>query len=290
VCGILVIAASALRSQDRSISILGQLQRWPDPLLLRVAQFTVVVVFAIAYLMPLLALVLDGLRADLAALLSQPVVLRALATSLVLAVLSSVITLIAAVVISASKHRLSSPYFTRQTMLVPALSGAMTAGSTLFLAVPSLVMALGFFLLARNLATDVYAFAPLALLTANVLMALPFALVVLYPAVHKTGLRYDRLSISLGLSGGARWRIVDFPAIRAEIGFVAALSFCFSFGDLGVISVFGNRDFSTLPWVLYQKMGAYRTTEAAGVALLLLLITFLVFFLVPRLLGGKRYA
>ena len=151
-------------------------------------------------------------------------------------------------------------------------------------------MALGFFLIARQLASDVYTLAPVALLLANVLMALPFALVVLYPAVHKAGLKHDRISISLGLSGFARWRMVDFPAIRAEVGFVAALSFCFSFGDLGVISVFGNRDFSTLPWVLYQKMGSYRTSEAAGVALAMLAITFVVFFILPRLFEDRRNA
>lgn len=290
VCGILVVAASFIRSQDRSLSVLGQSLPWPEPAHLRLLQTVVVFILALAYLAPLLAVVVDGLQADFEALLAQPVVVRALLTSLVLASLSSAITLSVALLISAAKHRLGSAHFTRQTALNPVLTSTMNVSGTLFLAVPSLVMALGFFLIARQLTSDVYTFAPLALLTANVLMALPFALVVLYPAVHKAGLKHDRVAISLGLSGFARWRFVDFPAVRSEIGFVAALSFCFSFGDLGVISVFGNRDFSTLPWVLYQKMGSYRTSEAAGLALILLLITFLAFFLVPRLFEEKRNA
>ena len=239
---------------------------------------------------PDLAVLADGLPADFAALMSQPVFVRALMTSLILATLSSAITLTVALLISGARHRLASPLHTRQTRFVPVVTSLLTVSGTIYLAIPSLVMALGFFLIARKLASDVYVLAPLALLLANVLMALPFALVIIYPALHKAGLKHDRVAISLGLSGFPRWRWVDFPAIRAEIGFVAALSFCFSFGDLGVISVFGNRGFSTLPWLLYQKMGSYRTTEAAAIALILLVITFIVFFVVPGCFKGKRDA
>jgi thiamine transport system permease protein len=76
--------------------------------------------------------------------------------------------------------------------------------------------------------------------------------------------------------------LVEWPGLRREIGLVAALSFCFSLGDLGVIALFGNRDFATLPWLLYQKIGSYRTDDAAGIALLLLGLTLAVFFLVPK--------
>ena len=51
-----------------------------------------------------------------------------------------------------------------------------------------------------------------------------------------------------------------------------ALAFCFSLGDLGIIALFGSDDFSTLPWYLYQLIGSYRTTDAAGVALVLLVL------------------
>jgi thiamine transport system permease protein len=290
VCGVLVVAASTIRSEDRSLSVLLPSFSWPLPAKLRLLQSGIIVVLALAYLLPLLAVVLDGMQADFAELVAQPVFLQALMTSLVLASLSSVLTLAAALLISAARHRVSSPLYFRQGAFTPLISSALTASGTIFLAVPSLVMALGFFLIARQLASDVYTLAPAALLIANVLMALPFALVILYPAVRKSGLRHDRVSLSLGLSGLPRWRLVDFPAIRAEIGFVAALSFCFSFGDLGVISVFGNRDFSTLPWLLYQKMGSYRTSEAAGVALVMLSITFATFFVIPRLFEGRRHA
>lgn len=129
-----------------------------------------------------------------------------------------------------------------------------------------------------------------ALLTANVLMALPFAIATLAPAVEKTANRYDRLAFSLGIRGTARWKLLTVPLMRAEIGYVAALAFCLSLGDLGVIALFGSQDFITLPWLLYQKMGSYRTQDAAGIALIMLALTLCVFLLIPRLFAGKKHA
>jgi len=66
------------------------------------------------------------------------------------------------------------------------------------------------------------------------------------------------------------------------------LAFCFSLGDLGIIALFGSDEFSTLPWYLYQLMGSYRTTDAAGVALILLVLVVSVFIIVPRVFRSKH--
>ena len=126
-----------------------------------------------------------------------------------------------------------------------------------------------------------------ALLTANVLMSLPFALSVLTPAMHKTAQRYDKLAFSLGLSKVQRWFYVEYPYIKSSLGYVFALAFCFSLGDLGIIALFGSDEFTTLPWYLYQLMGSYRTTDAAGVALVLLVLVLSVFIALPRLFKEK---
>jgi thiamine transport system permease protein len=185
---------------------------------------------------------------------------------------------------------LLSPLRSPQNRLTGLLSWLLSFSGTLYMAVPALVLGLGFFLIARALVSDTTAVAPFAVVAANVLIALPFALVILAPAAAKAALRFDRQAMSLGLKGLDRWRIVEWPLMRAELGFAAALSFCFSFGDLGVIALFGSRDFTTLPWLLYQKMGSYRTTEAAGIALVLVIAVLAVFAVVPRLFSGWRHA
>ncbi len=52
-----------------------------------------------------------------------------------------------------------------------------------------------------------------------------------------------------------------------------------SMGDLGVIALFSSSDFKTLPWLLFEQAGRYRTDEAAATAVLLMLITLMVFMI-----------
>jgi len=118
-------------------------------------------------------------------------------------------------------------------------------------------------------------------------MSLPFALSVLTPAMHKTAQRYDKLSFSLGLTKMQRWVYVEYPYLKSSLAYVFALAFCFSLGDLGIIALFGSDAFSTLPWYLYQLMGSYRNADAAGVALVMLVLVLGVFILVPKLFKGK---
>jgi thiamine transport system permease protein len=80
---------------------------------------------------------------------------------------------------------------------------------------------------------------------------------------------------------------VEYPYIKSSLGYVFALAFCFSLGDLGIIALFGSDEFTTLPWYLYQLMGSYRTTDATGVALVLLVLVLSVFIVLPRLFRGK---
>ena len=52
-----------------------------------------------------------------------------------------------------------------------------------------------------------------------------------------------------------------------------AFSLALSLGDLGVIAIFGSQDVQTLPYLILQRMGSYRTQDAAGLALLLCVMT-----------------
>ena len=159
--------------------------------------------------------------------------------------------------------------------------------SNIYLAVPSLVMGLGFFIMSQTYAGSEFIWTISALITANILMSLPFAIAIINPLMQKTAKRYDKLSFSLGLTTLQRWTYVEYPYIKPSLGYVFALSFCFSLGDLGIISLFGSDEFTTLPWYLYQLMGSYRSTDAAGVALILLILVLTVFILLPKLFRNK---
>lgn len=127
-----------------------------------------------------------------------------------------------------------------------------------------------------------------AIIVANILMSLPFGFSIMAPAIQKTAKRYDKLTLSLGLDWVQRWKYARLPYLRRSIGYIFALSFSLSLGDLGVIALFGNNEITTLPWYLYQLMGSYRNTDASGVALILFVLVIGIFSMVN--LGSKKGA
>lgn len=58
-----------------------------------------------------------------------------------------------------------------------------------------------------------------------------------------------------------------------------------SIGDFGVVALFGNDDFRTLPFYLYQQIGSYRSGDGAVTALILLLLCFLLFTVIENYRG-----
>jgi thiamine transport system permease protein len=103
----------------------------------------------------------------------------------------------------------------------------------------------------------------------NALMALPFVYRLLAPPLRQSAARHGRLAASLGLTGAARLRIVSWPLLRRPLAAAFALSAALSLGDFGVIALFGGGELVTLPYLMAERMGAYRMDEAGAVALLL---------------------
>jgi thiamine transport system permease protein len=122
----------------------------------------------------------------------------------------------------------------------------------------------------------------------NAAMALPFALRATLPALRQAEADYARLSAALGMSTRAHLRLVLWPRLRRPLGFGLGLGAALSMGDLGVIVLFAQTGGETLPMQLHRLMGAYRSDDAAGAALLLLVLALGAFVLIERLVGGRE--
>lgn len=290
VCGFLVMLAASLPMHSSAISPASYFHLRPDPVAARTLQSVTIVLCAVFLMAPLAAVVIDGLRGDIFGMLQSALFHRALTTSLIVAALSSLLTIACGLAIAATRRNLGSPLRTRQSRRSWLLGWLISFMGTGYLAMPSIVLGVGFFMIFQNLPVATGHLGPLVLILANVLMALPFALVIFTPAMLKSARRYDKLSFSLNIRGLTRWRLIDWPTLRPEIGFVSALSFCLSLGDLGVIALFGNRDFSTLPWMMYQNLGSYRNHDAAVIALIMLFLVTSVFLVLPILFEKRSHA
>jgi thiamine transport system permease protein len=212
---------------------------------------------------PIAAIVVSGLFADfeIAALLHAGI------TSLIIAFAAAAVALLLAWPLAHGMRRDQSPF--------------LSLASLLPLIIPPAVLATGWFIAANRLGAPLSA-APFMVVGMNALMALPFALGVLVPAVRSASAQNDRLCASLGLAGLPRFRIVDLPVLKVPLGLAAALAFIVSLGDLTAITLFGSQDLMTLPALIYSEMGSYRINAAAGSALILALASLALIFVFEK--------
>ena len=233
-------------------------------------QGAVIGLFALFFISPLVAIMIDGLRADIFKIVQDPLFVRAFWTSIFIATISAFLTLVFAFFLGIAKRESRG-----------AWSIMIGLSSNLYLAIPSLVMGVGFFLIYQRVGGSQELWAAVGLILANVLMSLPFALAILSPIMIKVATRYDKLCTSLGLRGYKRYKEVELAYLLPSLAYVFALSFCFSLGDLGMIALFGSDTFTTLPWYLYGLLGSYQSEDAAGVALLMMGLVLFVFLVFP---------
>lgn len=264
-----------LPSPEAEISPLGRLIRRFDGKSVNARLWDGVAIgFAILLVgLPLVAIAVSGLTADLPRLVTAPIFLRAAVTSLAIAVLSAILVVFCCMAIIGARQAVGSKR--RAAWPLRVLSVTLGAGSSLVLLVPPVVLGSGWFLLLRPFG-DVSVYAPVLVALINMLMALPLAMRVLEPAFTSHFLRTGRLSASLGLQGLTRLRFADLPVLWRPMAMAFFFAMALSLGDLGAVALFGSENFVTLPWLVYSNMGSYRTNDAAGYAFLLGIVCLLL--------------
>ncbi|MEA9392834.1 thiamine/thiamine pyrophosphate ABC transporter permease ThiP [Acerihabitans sp. TG2] len=257
-----------------------QLTRWRDPQdsrLRRVIDAVVILLAMLLLIPPLLAVITGGINQGLVRVLSQSALWSALLTSLRIAIGAGLLCVVFTLMLLWSSRELRLRHREWAAQLLD-LSGM------LILAMPGIVLATGFFLIANKtvgLPRSPYA---LVILT-NALMAIPYALKILETPMLDMAERYNRLCLSLDIHGLSRLRWVEWQALRLSIGRAMAFASVLSVGDFGVVALFGNEHFRTLPWYLYQQIGSYHSQDGAVTALFLLILCFLLFTLIEKLSG-----
>ncbi|MCO5733484.1 thiamine/thiamine pyrophosphate ABC transporter permease [Rhizobium sp. SSA_523] len=227
---------------------------------------TVIALATLFLVLPLLSILVAGLRADLARLLTLPEVWQAGKTSLSIAVTAAFLSLGLASGIILSRSVVQTRR--RPSRALGAFSALLAVLSSLVLLVPPVVLGTGWFLLLRPV-VNLTAAAPFLIAAINALMALPFVMRVLEPAVEAHLARTRRLSASLAIHGWSRFRRVDWPILKRPIFMALSFAMALSLGDLGAVALFGSHDLVTLPWLIYSRLGSYRTHDADGLALIL---------------------
>lgn len=269
----LIIGPALIFSPSFATTGTRQTHHWADSQRATGIQIAILIIGLTCFALPLMATLAKGFGSGLGPLLIKDTFWRATFTSLSLGSLSALTTIGLSLGLVMGRNSFSKSLW-RTAIAAPTFA---------YLIIPAVVMSLAFFLFVRNLGIAPSKAAFVVIILGNTLLALPFAVATLSPALDAIDRRYARLAQSLNLSGWQRWRYAEWPLLRAECGIVFALGFCFSLGDLGIISMFGTDQFTTLPWMMFRAAGAYRNNDAAAIAAILLTISIAVFFLAPAL-------
>lgn len=238
----------------------------------RLSDGLILLVFTLFTAAPLAATLVSGLAADFGRLALDPLLHRALATSLAISFASGCLSLAVALPIVLVPRLVETDSTGLATRL---MARALPATGSLILLVPPVVVATGWFLMLRTFG-ETGRFAPVIITVINALMALPFVVRVLEPAYNTHLTRTSRLALSLGVTGMHRLRWIDWPALKKPFLTAFAFAMALSLGDLSAVAIFGAEGFATLPWLLFSRMASYRTADAAGIALILGVICLLL--------------
>jgi thiamine transport system permease protein len=262
-----VLALGLMRGGEMGTGLDRPPMAWPgDTAWARVVDGVAIVGAGAFLMLPLLAVLLEGV----AAILGLPgLVWAAAVRSIVVALCSTALAIGLALPIAlfAARGR-----------------GWVETLAALSISVSPLVMGTGLFLILFPIADPVALALPVTAFV-NALVALPFILRGLIPEVRRAEAAQGRLADALGLTGWARLRLAILPRLRRPLGFGAGLAAAFSMGDLGVIALFSAPGQATLPMEMYRLMGSYRTEDAQGAAVLLMLLALALFWLFDR--GGR---
>jgi len=275
ICSILILASKPLNfniSSPKPTSQTGLKRNDRENLIARFSDTLLLTGFFILIFLPLIALVfrldlLSGLK-----LFSQNRFWDAFYTSSKLALLSSITSVAIAVILINSRYRLAQ-------VGNHILSQFIDFSVSFYLLMPAIVFATGCFILFRGF-VNLFDMAFWLVLIANILFSLPFITRILRPSFERILSQHDKISLQLGITGLRRFLILTLPALHRELQLVLGISFAFSLGDLSVITLFGNHNFETLPYYLYQLYGRYGASEADMLGIFLLgyiFITYMIF-------------
>ena len=250
----------------RRFAQLVQLKAWPGQ---SGVSALLLAAFTLFLMLPLLAIASRGLPALFTVtgdITLYQQLLPATGRSLLIALPAGFGAVSGALLILASASKAQS----RLGKAVPTTTGYLP------LIVPPLVLGTGLFLLFRpGLGNNTQGWALVAMI--NSLMALPFVIQVLRGPLAGFDKHSQRLADQLGVIGWYRWRWIHWPLMRRPMALALAYGIALSMGDFGVIALFGSPGQPTLPVLLYQQLGSYRMSDAAGTGLWLLLLLVVIF-------------
>jgi thiamine transport system permease protein len=127
---------------------------------------------------------------------------------------------------------------------------------------------------------------PLLVPFAHTLVALPFVIRTLQPAIASIPQRLRQAAASLGASPWRVWTNIDLPILRRATLAAATFAFTISLGEFGATLLISRPDFPTIPVAIERFLsqpGGLNYGQAMAMASILMLLTLLSILLIEKL-------
>ncbi len=131
---------------------------------------------------------------------------------------------------------------------------------------------------------------PALLPLAHTLVAFPFVVRSLLPALRGIRPSLRRAAAVMGASSWQVWREVDLPIVGRAMLVAAAFAFAISMGEFGATALVARPEFPTMPVVIYRFLGqpgALNYGQALAMSTLLMLVCAVGIALIERVRVGE---
>jgi thiamine transport system permease protein len=149
----------------------------------------------------------------------------------------------------------------------------------------AVTLGLGFIIVFSRPPLDVRSF-PLLLPIAHSLVALPFVVRTLQPALQGIPNRLREAAAVLGASPWQVWRAVDLPILARAALVSAIFSFTISLGEFGATTFLSRPEMPTIPIAIFRfigQPGAINYGQALAMSTLLMLVCALSIMIMERI-------
>ncbi len=127
---------------------------------------------------------------------------------------------------------------------------------------------------------------PLLVPLVHTMIALPFVIRSLQPALASIPQRYREAAAMLGASPFWVWWTVDFPIISRATLAAATFAFTVSLGEFGATSLLARPEYPTIPTAIYRFLsqpGGLNYGQAMAMATILMILTTISILLIEKL-------
>lgn len=146
------------------------------------------------------------------------------------------------------------------------------------LAVSSVIIGLGYYLIALRFPTQLLVRLTLVIL-AHVVIASPLVLRTILPSYRSISNSYLHASLTLGATPARTFFSVVLPLLRSALVTGAAFAFAISLGELNATLVLSDSQIVTLPVVMYRLISSYHFQAACALGTILIGLCLILFLI-----------